>query len=56
MKSVAESDFRKSSGLYINNNDGVLLLVRLQAFTINDNERVNDSLLLASGCGGSVFS
>ena len=57
MKSVAESDFRKSSGLYINNSDGVLLLVKLQAFTVNDSERVNDrSLLLASGCGGSVFS
>ena len=42
LKSVAESDFRKSSGLYINNSDGVLLLVKLQAFTVNDSERVND--------------
>ena len=44
MKSVAESDFRKSSGLYINNSDGVLLLVKLQAFTVNDSERVNDRI------------
>ena len=42
LKSVAESDFRKSSGLYINNSVGVLLLVKLQAFTVNDSERVND--------------
>ena len=42
MKSVVESDFRKSSGLYINNSDGVLLLVKLQTFTVNDSERVND--------------
>ena len=41
LKSAVESDFRKYSGLYINNRDGVLLLVKLQAFTINDSERVN---------------
>ena len=39
MKSAAESDFRKSGRLYINNSDGVLLLVKLQAFTVNDSER-----------------
>ena len=37
-----ESNFRKSSGLYINNSDEVLLLVKLQAFTVNDSQRVND--------------
>ena len=42
LKSVAESDFRKSSGLYVNNSDRVLLLVKLQAFTVDDSERVND--------------
>ena len=42
MKSVAEYDFRKSSGLYISNRDGALLLVKLQAFTVNDSERIND--------------
>ena len=42
LKSVAEPDFRKSSGLYISNRDGALLLVKLQAFTVNDSERVND--------------
>ena len=41
LKSVAESHFRKSSGLYINKSDGVLLLVKLQAFAVNDSERVN---------------
>ena len=42
MKSVTESDFLKSSGLYINISDEVLLLVKLQAFTVNDSERVNE--------------
>ena len=42
MKSVVESDFYKSSGLDINNSYGVLLLVKLQVFTVNDSERVND--------------
>ena len=42
LKSLAESDFRKSSGFYINNSDGVLPLVKLQAFTVNDSERVNE--------------
>ena len=41
MKSVVESDFRKSSGFYINNSDEVLLLVKFKAFTVNDSERVN---------------
>ena len=39
MISLAESYFRKSSSLYINNSDGVLLLVKLQTFTVNDSER-----------------
>ena len=42
LKSVAESGFCKSSGLYINNSDGILLLVKLQDFNINDSERVTD--------------
>ena len=46
MNSVVESDFRKSSGLYINNINGVLLLVKLQAFTVNDSEKVNDRVCL----------
>ena len=41
LNSVVESDFRKSSGLYINNITGVLLLVKLQAFTVNDSEKVS---------------
>ena len=42
LKSAAESDFRKSSGLLISNRDGALLLVKLEAFIVNDSERVND--------------
>ena len=42
LKSVAESGFGKSSGLHINNSDGILLLVKLQDFNINDSERVTD--------------
>ena len=40
MKTVVEFDFRKFSGLYMNNNDRVLLLVKLYAFTVNDSERI----------------
>ena len=42
LKSVVESNFRKCSDLHLNNSDRVLLLVKLQAFTENDSERVND--------------
>ena len=42
LKPVVESDFSKSSGLYIGNKDGALLLVKLQAFTVNASERIND--------------
>ena len=38
----AEFDFRKSSSLYINSSDRVLLLVKLHAFTVIDSERDND--------------
>ena len=44
LKSVAESDFYKSSGLCISNSDGVLLLVKLQVFTVNDIKIVNDKV------------
>ena len=42
LKSVVESHFRKSSSLYISNRDGAPFLVKLQAFTVNDSERIND--------------
>ena len=42
LKSVAESDFHKSLGVYIKNSDGVLILVKLQVFTVKDSEWVND--------------
>ena len=38
----AESDFHKSSSLYINNSERVLLLVKPQAFTVIDSGRDND--------------
>ena len=53
LKSVTESNFRKSSGLFIAVKESVtvtvtvplpspsLLLIKLQAFTVYDNERVN---------------
>ena len=44
LKSVAESHFRKSSGLYISNIDRAPLLVKLQPFTVNDSERINDKV------------
>ena len=40
--SVAASHFSKPSGLYISNRDGAPLLVKLQAFTVNDSERINE--------------
>ena len=44
LKSVAEPDFHKSSGLYISNQDGALLLVKLRDFIVNDSERINDKV------------
>ena len=44
LKSVVEPNFRKCSGLHVNNSDRVLLLVKLQGFTENDSERVNDAV------------
>ena len=41
LKSVTESGFHQSSGLYINSSGGVCDGVKLQAFIVNDNEKVN---------------
>ena len=56
LKSVVEPNFRKCSGLHVNNSDRVLLLIKLQGFTENDSERELMILFLASCCGGSLFS